>query len=209
MDSVKNLFNRLIKYFLQGLLLIAPIFVTFYSLFAIFDYIDSVANNLSDWLFDFHVRGLGFLLMMLVITAIGIIGSSIFVQPLMDILESLLERTPLVKDIYSSMRDFFSAFLSNKKKFNKPVIVEMGKGLGVYRLGFITDSNLSEFDITDKVAVYFPHSYNVSGNLYLINKDQVQPLPTRNGSAETMKYIVTGGVMEIEEKESKAVSQKL
>lgn len=200
-EDIKDFFNRLVKYFLQGLLLIAPIFLTFYSIFAVFNYIDSAANALSDKLFDFHIRGLGFFVTILAITAIGIAGSSIFAQPLMNIAESLLERTPVVKDVYTSMRDFFSAFLSNKKKFNKPVIVEMGKGLGIYRLGFITDANLAEFDISDKVAVYFPHSYNVSGNLYVVNKDQVQPLPTRNGSAETMKYIVTGGVMEIEEKE--------
>lgn len=198
---MKEFFNRLLRYFLQGLLLIAPVFVTFYSIFAVFSYIDNTVNDISEFIFGFHWRGLGFIALIVMITTIGLIGSSFFVQPLMDIMESLMERTPLVKDIYSSVRDFFSAFLSNKKKFNKPVIVEMGKGMGVYRLGFITDADLSEFDISDKVAVYFPHSYNVSGNLYLINKDQVQPLPTRNGSAETMKYIVTGGVMEIEEKE--------
>ena len=83
----------------------------------------------------------------------------------------MLERTPLVKDIYSTIRDFVSAFLSNKKKFNKPVIVEMGKGLGIFKLGFITDADLSEFGISDKVAVYFPHFYNFLGNLFIVNAE--------------------------------------
>ncbi len=208
MENTKKLFNRLVKYFLQGLLLTAPVFLTFYSIFAVFNYIDSTVNDITEFLFGFKSRGLGFLAVIATITTIGIVGSSVLMQPIMNLMESLLEHTPLVKDIYSSVRDFFSAFLSNKKKFNKPVIDEIEKGMGVFRLGFITDADLSEFDITDKVAVYFPHSYNVSGNLYLINKDQVQPLPSRNGSAETMKYIVTGGVMEIEEKQEQGIRSK-
>jgi len=185
-QSFRDLTNRIIRYFLQGLLLIAPIFVTLYSIFALFNMLDSSANDVFEAIFKFRFPGVGLLVMFVVVTFIGAVGSTIFIQPIMDGLESLLERTPLVKDIYSSIRDFVSAFLSNKKKFNKPVIVEMGKGLGIYKLGFITDANLTEFGISDKVAVYFPHSYNFSGNLFIVNGEQVKELPTTNGSAGVM-----------------------
>lgn len=207
-QSFKDLVNRIIRYFLQGLLLIAPIFVTLYSIFALFNMLDSSANDVFEAIFKFRFPGVGLLVMFVVVTFIGAVGSTIFIQPIMDGLESLLERTPLVKDIYSSIRDFVSAFLSNKKKFNKPVIVEMGKGLGIFKLGFITDADLEQFGITDKVAVYFPHSYNFSGNLFIVNASQVKELPTTNGSADVMKYIVSGGVMEMEDASKDAITEK-
>jgi uncharacterized membrane protein len=207
-QSFKDLVNRIIRYFLQGLLLIAPIFVTLYSIFALFNMLDSSANDVFEAIFKFRFPGVGLLVMFVVVTFIGAVGSTIFIQPIMDGLESLLERTPLVKDIYSSIRDFVSAFLSNKKKFNKPVIVEMGKGLGIFKLGFITDADLEQFGITDKVAVYFPHSYNFSGNLFIVNASQVKELPTTNGSADVMKYIVSGGVMEMEDASKDATTEK-
>ncbi|MBL7801281.1 MAG: DUF502 domain-containing protein [Chitinophagales bacterium] len=207
-QSFKDLMNRIIRYFLQGLLLIAPIFVTLYSIFALFNMLDSSANDVFEAIFKFRFPGVGLLVMFVVVTFIGAVGSTIFIQPIMDGLESLLERTPLVKDIYSSIRDFVSAFLSNKKKFNKPVIVEMGKGLGIFKLGFITDADLEQFGITDKVAVYFPHSYNFSGNLFIVNASQVKELPTTNGSADVMKYIVSGGVMEMEDASKDAITEK-
>ncbi len=207
-QSFKDLTNRIIRYFLQGLLLIAPIFVTLYSIFALFNMLDSSANDVFEAIFKFRFPGVGLLVMFVVVTFIGAVGSTIFIQPIMDGLESLLERTPLVKDIYSSIRDFVSAFLSNKKKFNKPVIVEMGKGLGIFKLGFITDADLEQFGIKDKVAVYFPHSYNFSGNLFIVNAEQVKELPTGNGSADVMKYIVTGGVMEMEDSSKDSETEK-
>ncbi|MFN8276845.1 MAG: DUF502 domain-containing protein [Chitinophagales bacterium] len=195
---LREFYRKLMSYFLQGLLLIGPVFLTLYSLFSVFNMFDSKANDWFEYLFHFRFPGLGLLLLMIIITLIGYIGSTVILQPVLHALELLLEKTPLVKDIYSSIKDFVSAFLSNKKKFNKPVIVEMGKSSGIFKLGFITDADLNEFQITDKVAVYFPHSYNFSGNLYLVNKEQVQPLHDVR-SADVMKYIVSGGVMEIEE----------
>ena len=194
--------KRLFSFFLQGLLLIGPVFLTLYSIFKVFNIFDSSANDVFELIFHFRFPGLGLLVLFAVITFIGYIGSTVLLQPIMDGLEMLLEKTPLVKDIYSSIKDFISAFLSNKKKFNKPVIVEMGKNAGIFKLGFITDADLSEFNIQDKVAVYFPHSYNFSGNLYLVNKEQVQPLNDIR-SSDVMKYIVSGGVMEVDEEKSK------
>jgi uncharacterized membrane protein len=197
-DKLKQAINTSIRYFLQGLLLMAPLFVTFYAVFYFFNLFDTKANDAFFFLFGFRFPGLGILVMYVVISLIGLVGSTILVQPLLDGVESLLSRAPVVKDIYGSIRDFISAFLSNKKKFNKPVVVEMGKGLGIYKIGFVTDQDLQEFDITDKVAVYFPHSYNFSGNLFLVNIEQVKPINNQK-SADIMKYIVSGGVMEMDE----------
>ena len=103
-----------------------------------------------------------------------------------------------MKDIYSALKDFFGAFISNKKKFNKPAMFEMGKGSGVFKLGFITQNDLNDLHIKDKVAIYTPLSYNLSGILNLVNADQVQPLENVSSSL-VLKFIVSGGVTEIDE----------
>jgi uncharacterized membrane protein len=195
---VKNIAGILFSYFLQGLLLLAPVVLTIWSIFYLFNYIDTGINDLFEQMFKFKFPGLGVLAMFVLITVTGVIGSQVFAQPLLDLMDRVLERTPLVKDIYSSLRDFVSAFLSNKKKFTKPVLVEFMKGSGVYRMGFITQEDLSEIHIKDKVAVYIPHSYNFSGNMYIINKDQVQHLKGLK-SGDAMKFIVSGGITDIDD----------
>lgn len=196
----KGLLGHLVTYFLRGLLLIAPAFVTVYAIFYIFNIFDSHVNDIFEYIFKFRFPGFGLVVMVAFITFVGFIGSLVIVQPLLHLFDLLLEKTPLVKDIYSSLKDFFSAFISNKKKFNTPVMFEMGKGSGVFKLGFITQDDLSELNILDKVAVYTPLSYNLSGIMYIVNRDQVQILEDV-AAGDVMKFIVSGGVTEIEDDE--------
>lgn len=195
-----NVIGRLAAYFMQGLLLIAPAFVTVYAIFYIFNVFDSHVNDVFEYIFKFRFPGLGLVVMVAFITFVGFVGSLVIVRPLLNLFDLLLEKTPLVKDIYSSLKDFFGAFISNKKKFNKPVMFEMGKGSGVYKLGFITQDDLSELNILDKVAVYTPLSYNLSGIMYIVNRDQVQVLDDV-AAGDMMKFIVSGGVTEIDDEE--------
>jgi uncharacterized membrane protein len=195
-EKRKNFGKRLGSYFFQGLLIIGPAFFTFWAIYQIFDIFDSNTKPLFERLFHFSFPGIGILVFMAFITLVGFAGSTVIIRPLMTLIENLLEHTPLVKDIYSSFKDFISAFISNKKKFDRPVMMELGKGLGVYRMGFITQDDLTEFDVLDRVAVYCPDSYGFTGNLYIANKELVQPLPNV-GSAHVMKYILSGGVMEV------------
>ena len=197
-DWFKSRLGKIVAYFLQGLLLIAPTFVTIYAIYYFFNLFDSSLNDLFEKIFHFRFFGFGLLTTFAAITAIGFVGSLVIVQPFLRVIDLILEKTPLVKDIYTAMKDFFGAFISNKKKFNKPVMFEMGKGTGVFKLGFITQEDLSHMGIDDKVAVYTPLSYNLSGILYLVNKDQIQPL-TDVAARDALKFIVTGGVTEIED----------
>jgi uncharacterized membrane protein len=204
MGKTRQWFNtgsgKIVSYFLQGLLLLAPTFVTIYALFYIFNALDSTIERAFRWLFHFYYPGFGLVVVFFIIAFIGYIGSLVIAQPVLHLLDIIMERTPLVKDIYSSLKDFFGAFISNKKKFNKPVMFEFGKGTGIFKLGFITQEDLSEISITDKVAVYAPLSYNLSGILYVVNRDQVQVLDGV-GAGDLMKFIVSGGVTEMDDDE--------
>lgn len=194
---LKSSSGKIISYFLQGLLLLAPAFVTVYAIFSIFDWLDSKIETLFRLLFPFYFPGVGIVVVFFLIAFMGYIGSLVIAQPILHILDAFMERTPVVKEIYTSVKDFFGAFISNKKKFNKPVMFEVGKDSGIFRIGFITQDDLSELNLTDKVAVYTPWSYNLSGILYLVNANQVQVLDAK--ASDVMKFVMSGGVTEIEE----------
>ncbi|MBX2901997.1 MAG: DUF502 domain-containing protein [Chitinophagales bacterium] len=191
-------FRKLITYFVRGLLLVAPVFVTFYAIWFMFSWLDNNVTDVTELIIGKRIRGIGIAILFLLITFIGLLGSTVILQPLLVFIEDLLERTPLVKDIYGSMRDFIEAFLGNKAKFKHPVTVEVGKGTGIFRIGFITQKDLNSIKIADKVAVYLPFSYSIAGYVVLVNKEQVQPLEGVT-PAEAMKFILSGGVTNFEE----------
>jgi len=108
-----------------------------------------------------------------------------------------LERTPGIKFIYSTIKDFFEAFAGNKRKFTKSVLVCIAAE-DVWQVGFITQEELHEFDLKEYVAVYVPQSYAFAGHLYFVKRDRVRIL-TDISSADAMKFAISGGVAEVEE----------
>ena len=85
--------------------------------------------------------------------------------------------------------------MGEKKKFTKPVLVKVNMISDLEKMGFITTSDLSDLNIKDKVAVYFPHSYNFSGEMFIVPSEHITPLDLP--PAEVMKFIVTGGVTRV------------
>lgn len=185
-------------YFFRGLLIIAPVFLTGYAVYSLLRLLNDPIENLFEHYFGFRIYGLGLIFLIFLIISIGFIGSTLLIQPILKIFEGLLLKVPFIKLIYTSLKDLFAAFVSEKKKFNKPVLVEIGKNSGINRIGFITSEDLSHLEIKDKVAVYFPLSYAFTGQLFIVNKDLVTKLPDEE-VAEIMKFIVSGGVTKMEE----------
>jgi uncharacterized membrane protein len=179
--------NTLIKYFFRGLLLVIPIGLTIYILVAAVRWLDS--------LLSLKYPGSGVLIILIGITGIGYIGSTLIAKPIVDFFEKLLNRLPLVRIIYSSLKDLISAFVGDKKKFNQPVLVTINKGSDLQKLGFITQEDLSNIGIKEKIAVYLPHSYNFSGDLYIVPRENVVLI--QNSGADIMKFIVSGGVTSV------------
>ncbi len=181
--------KRFLRYFLQGLLFVIPIGFTVYVIFACISWIDSIIPRL----FNMETYpGVGLAIMITIITVVGYLGSTLIAKPVFTFFENFIYRIPLVNLIYSSVKDLTGAFVGDKKKFSQPVLVRWNKEINMQRIGFITQSDLKYLDITDKVAVYFPDSYNISGNLFVVPKDQVIVLHAP--SSEVMKFVVSGGV---------------
>jgi uncharacterized membrane protein len=185
----------LLNNFFRGLLLVFPIGATVYIIYSAVVWSNNVFNNLLfEWL-SVDIPGLGIVTVFLGIALIGYIFSLTFTRPLVTYFEQLLKRVPIIKIIYTALKDLTEAFVGDKKRFNKPVVVDFGD-TQVKRMGFVTEEDLKELGITGMVAVYCPHSYNFSGNLYFVPAENVKPLEL--DSTDAMKYIVSGGISSVD-----------
>lgn len=188
----KYITKRILGYFFSGLLLVVPITVIIYVIYSLFVFLDD--------LIPFRIPGLGLITLLVTITALGYLGSSFISQPIKRRANKLLDRVPLIKTIYTAINDLLSAFVGQKKSFSRPVLVKMSYSSNVEKLGFVTNDDLSSLNIeSGKIAVYLPHSYNFSGNLYIVPIENVTPISAN--TAEVMKFIVSGGVTDLGHKD--------
>jgi uncharacterized membrane protein len=176
--------RRLTRYFFEGLLFLVPVVATVYVIYIVFVKIDS--------LFNFRTPGLGFLVTILMIILVGFFASNFLTRKLVSIIDRIFVRLPLVKLIYTSIKDLINAFVGDKKAFNRPVLVTLSPESRVQVIGFVTRENLNHMGISDCVSVYLPQSYNFAGNLIVVPKEQVKPIVADSG--DIMTFIVSGGI---------------
>ena len=199
--------RKIIQYFLQGLLIIAPLAITIYAIYWVISTVDGWVPIFREAVRDgqgnvlrYEVKnyGLGFLLILGAIITIGYLSSFFIQSKLFNLFDHWLEKTPGIKFIYTSTRDFFEAFAGDKKRFNKAVMANVFSE-DVWIIGFLTDEEMHKFEmVSDKVAVYVPQAYNFAGQLYILPRDKVKKI-NNISSGEAMKYAVTGGVVDLTE----------
>ena len=181
----------LLRSFLQGLLLLSPIAITIYLLFSVFKGVDN--------LIPFVPRGLGFVIIIVAVTLIGYFGTRFFIGKwVFDSFAYLMEHTPGVKHIYSSVRDFVTSFVGDKKRFNKPVWVCVNVNPEMWRIGFMTQKDMTHLGMPNKVAVYMPHAYAISGWVIVTENKYVKPVKEMT-AGEAMKFAVSGGITTVED----------
>ena len=174
-------YQKIIQYFLQGLLILGPVSITIYFIYIVFDKIDSILRP------AINIPGLGFVIIIAFIVIIGYLSSFFVMGRLLSVLDKLLEKTPGIKLFYSFIKDFFEAFAGNKKKFTHNVLACVDDE-DVWRVGFITQEDMSSFGMENYVAVYLPMSYSVAGNVYIVQKDRIRPLTSyRLGSVHEIR----------------------
>jgi uncharacterized membrane protein len=191
--------NNILKYFLQGLVLFIPLGITiivFVKLFQFFEGLFSFVGLTGNAFVDTIIS---FACLIVFITIIGILASSFVFKKLFSFLEDRLEHAPFIRHVYSPIKDFMNAFMGNKKKFTKPVLVLTNPQANIQEVGFITQDDLTDWGISDKIAVYLPMSYSFSGRLVVVPKTQITILNVEG--SEAMKFIVSGGVTEIDKDE--------
>lgn len=193
--------SKLAQYFLQGLLVIAPVTITIYAIYAIVSTIDSLIPIFttidSQGRVQVHNYGLGFIIIIAAICLIGYLSSFFIKLRMFSLFDSWLEKAPGIRFIYSTVKDFFEAFAGEKKKFNRPVLANIDDN-DVWRMGFITQKDVSDFGFDGYVAVYIPASYSIAGNVFLLPAHRIKPV-TNISATEAMKFAISGGVTAIDE----------
>ena len=203
-------FKKLFQYFLQGLIILAPIAITVWAVTSLFNFVDNILPDLIERIapsllpndatgHPIKIPGLGSIVVILVVIGVGYISSSFIVGRLVELFDKVLERTPGIKIIYTTVKDFFEAFAGNKRKFDRSVLVSI-ESADVWRVGFITQDDVTEFGLQEYVAVYVPQSYAFAGHLYFVKKERIRLL-TDVSSADAMKFAISGGVTEIDDED--------
>lgn len=185
--------KKLIRFFLQGLLYIAPLGITLVILYNLLKLIDGILQPYFREFFHITIPGIGVVAIFIIVALLGYMGQTIIAKPIKATIGKIMERTPLLKLIYSAIKDLFSGFVGEKRKFNQPVLVKVNAVSNLEKLGFLTQENITNIGIQgEKAAVYFPHSYNFSGELFIVPCEHITKLD--GPPSEIMKFIVSGGV---------------
>jgi len=186
--------NRIFGYFVRGLILVAPLYFTFLIIWTGVETLDGIlpVSIPISAKKSIYLPGLGMLIILLGILLLGFFFSTVVPQSFFRFTERILRKIPLVNLIFYSIKDLISAFVGDKKKFNQPVLVTIYRDSDVKKLGFITQTDLSHLFLKDYIAVYMPHSYAFSGELFIVPIASVTLLNAN--SADIMKMIISGGV---------------
>ena len=189
-NRLEQILNTLAKSFFQGLLIIGPFALTIWIIWYIVSSIDNIIPALSEKLYP----GITFLIVILGTTLIGYLGNKFIIgRVIVDSFDYLLEHTPGIKFIYSSLKDVMTSFVGDKKKFNQPVLIKTTENPAIWRIGFLTQRDLSAGGFPGYVSVYLPHSYAVSGWVVFVEASNIQIL-NNVSAAPAMKFAVSGGV---------------
>jgi uncharacterized membrane protein len=188
---VNQFFGKLVNYILNGLVIVLPAFATGYLMYVIFSWLDHLIPG------ERKYPGLGLLILVVLLGVMGWLGALFINNRIGKMFDAMLSRVPLIKTIYKSITELLGAFVGSKKRFTKPVLVRMNKELEMEVIGFVTDEDLSELgSIAGKIAVYVPMSYSFSGHLIIVPAGNVTPVD--KNALDVMKYIVSGGVVEMD-----------
>src|SRR6478672_8867252 len=157
--------SKLFGYFLRGLVVVAPIGVTIWVCVKIFHAIDD--------LLGFAVAGIGFAILIVLVTLVGFLASTIVARTIGGAFDKMLARLPFVNLLYSSTKDMLNAFVGEKRRFDKPVLVSLTDDGSVKVFGFLTAESLTALGIVDAVTVYVPTSYSVAGHVIVVPASRV------------------------------------
>lgn len=182
--------TRLLNYFFRGLIVLAPAVITIWVFWQIFTTVDR-------WI-GFRLPGVGIVVTVVLITLFGLLTSSVLARWVVKVVDNVFNRLPLIRLVYSSTKELLDAFVGEKRRFDRPVVVQTSADGVEKAFGFVTTEAMGRFGLDDHVTVYLPFSYTFTGVIRIYPTLNVRPLAT--DSAELMAFVVSGGVTEASKK---------
>lgn len=218
MDKQKSSFSRIRTWFLTGLVICAPLFITVYLIWNFTIWIDSwiIPYIPNGYNLPVSLPGVGLLIILGVITLIGFLTANLIGRSIVSWGERILARMPVVRNIYSALKQIFqTAFQENANHFNTVVLVEYPRK-GIWAIAFVTTNTQGEVKnkINKKikggsVSVFLPTTPNpTSGFLLFVPKKDIIELDM--SVEQAAKLIISAGLVapEIEKKKKEAVKKK-
>lgn len=197
---IKRFFQRLLYFLIKGTLVTVPVAGAIFLIIWIVASLDNALNITQHFLEDdqghpLYIPGIGILTVIVLLILIGLIFTTLVTEPIKNWLSRTVKRIPLFNTLYSSIKDFTEAFVGDAKKFNEPVLVKVND-MGLKKVGFLTQKDLSKIGLEDEVIVYFPYSYSFAGQIVVVESKYVTRL--NMSATDAMKLVVSGGVSGIE-----------
>lgn len=191
-QKAKSAWKVLLNYFLRGLLVVLPIALTVGIVIWVLNFLSNLFHLTDD---NGTLNFIYILLGIMIITGIGYFVKGFVADQILDFLEGIVEKAPGLKFIFGTTRDMTEAFVGDKKKFTKPVVVQIGQEM-YYKMGFVTRENLETIGLEGYSAVYFPYSYGLNGEMLIVKNENIRPIDKE--SSEVTKFIISGGIAEID-----------
>ena len=187
------------KTFFKGLIAIIPLILTCYFLLWLADTGEMVLGNIFKFFFpnSWYIKGMGFVLGLAVAYSFGLFLETRTFRSWFDNFEELVLQIPIIKSVYTAIRDFSSLFSSeNRGKFKQVVLVNVPPGNG-QQIGFITVSDFEDvlhtFIADDQIAVYLPFSYAIGGNTVIMSRENITEIDM--SVEDALRFIATAGVV--------------
>lgn len=198
----KVLRARLKRFFITGLLVVVPLYLTFYILSVLVRFMDQLLSFLPrrfhpDTYLPFHVPGLGLLITVIFIFIVGVLTTNFFGNKLLNLWEGILHRIPFIRNVYSASKQLIEAFfVTNRGGFRRVVLVEYPRK-GIYVIGFVTGESKGEVQAltSEKVLnVFLPTTPNPTSGFYILVPEK-DTIPMKITVEDAFKLIISGGMV--------------
>ena len=194
--------KKIRHYFITGLLVVVPLYITAYVLSLIVGFMDNVFTLLPqaarpDSFLPFHIPGLGIIFTIIGIVLVGVIVTNFLGRKLVHLGEKMLSKVPVLRIVYNGTKQFMETFFAKEHEgFRRVVLVEFPRD-GVYSVGFLTckpSGELKKKTGDDSVSVFIPTTPNPTTGYYIIvPESKVIAIDIRVEDA--FKVIMTGGMV--------------
>ncbi len=190
------------SYFITGLLVVVPLYITAYVFILIVGFMDSIVKVLPqslrpDTYLPFHIPGIGIIFTLLAIFFIGVLATNLLGRKLVEIGERILTRIPVLRAVYKATKQFMETFFAGDHDgFRKVVLVEYPRK-GLYSIGFVTGRTRGEVQdktVNDTINIFVPTTPNPTSGYYIVASER-EVIPLDMSVEDAFKLIMTGGMV--------------
>jgi len=189
---------------ITGMITVLPIALTIYLLYWLAVSSERVLGGMLQWALPrvVYFPGLGTITGLILVFLVGLLMKAVLVRQVFALGEGIVYRLPIIKSIYSAIRDLFDFFSPKKEGFGRVVVVSVND---MEMIGFITQEDPARlpesFRNTDRVLVYIPMSYMIGGFTLLISRQDIRPC--KMDMDEAMRFVLTAGITGKKDSKSK------